>query len=91
MSCWHGHGGGRGCWPGYEGASPRGWYVPVDDCGWYGDRDWPMRSRSRERDEQRWSREASLEARLEELREELRRVESALADLSRSSGMGTAG
>ena len=90
MGCWHGHGSGHGCGPGYCGP-PRGWYGPVDECDRYDDVDRRLRRPFRERAGERRSGEESLEARLEDLREELRRVESALADLSRPSTGGTAG
>jgi hypothetical protein len=89
MGCWHGHGSGHGCGPGYHGPAPRGWYGPVDECDWYDDVDWPLR-RARARTGDQGTRAASLEGRLEDLREELRRLEAALADLPRPSSGGTA-
>jgi hypothetical protein len=88
MGCWHGY--GHGCGPVYHGPAPRGYCGPVDDYEWYEDVHWPLRRRYRERAGERESREVSLEMRLEELREEMRRIESALADLPRSTSGGAA-
>ncbi len=80
MGCWHGH--GHGCGPGYYWPVPRGSYPP-EESEWFGDVNWPLRRRYRERASERTLRVDDLEMRLDELREEMRRIEAALVDLRR--------